>query len=407
MQGARVWQSPLKYLQHGGLIKDAGRMVQQTFPRAQRASLIISKRARGSAEGKLLIDSFRDPLVIEYEGECSREGVNLVTEMCRANGVDHVVAFGGGKLIDVGKLVANEINGYSVVIPSVASTDAPCTALSVLYTPTGEFDEYVFFSKGPDVVLVDSEVLLASPLRFTVCGMGDAMSTYYEARAVSNNPEAANLISPFCFRPTSAVLAVSRQCRDTLFTDSADAIKSIKSGEMSNAFENIVEAGILMSGLGAESGGLAAAHAIHNGLAELPETHKMYHGEKVAFGTLCHLMLEGDDTEARRVFEYNKMVGLPTCFADLGVLITPEKLKVVANKTMAEGSSIYNMRAGLTEEDIIECMMKADGLPAAAAAARSVLAAAAKADLAAKAKAAAAKSADAVPAKSADAVPAV
>jgi glycerol dehydrogenase-like iron-containing ADH family enzyme len=36
-----------------------------------------------------------------------------------------------------------------------------------------------------------------------------------------------------------------------------------------------------MSGLGAESGGLAAAHAIHNGLAELPETHKMYHGEKV------------------------------------------------------------------------------------------------------------------------------
>lgn len=43
-------------------------------------------------------------------------------------------------------------------------------------------------------------------------------------------------------------------------------------------------ANTLLSGLGFENGGLAVAHALHNGLTAVPETHKYTHGEKVAFG---------------------------------------------------------------------------------------------------------------------------
>ncbi|MFT5940151.1 MAG: glycerol dehydrogenase [Paraglaciecola sp.] len=50
------------------------------------------------------------------------------------------------------------------------------------------------------------------------------------------------------------------------------------------ALEHIVEANTLLSGLGFESGGLAAAYAIDNGLTILPATHNYYHGEKVAVG---------------------------------------------------------------------------------------------------------------------------
>lgn len=59
---------------------------------------------------------------------------------------------------------------------------------------------------------------------------------------------------------------------------------------MTPALEHIVEANILLSGLGFESGGLASCHAIHNGFTVLEQTHKYYHGEKVAFGTLAFIM---------------------------------------------------------------------------------------------------------------------
>jgi hypothetical protein len=52
-----------------------------------------------------------------------------------------------------------------------------------------------------------------------------------------------------------------------------------------------VEANILLSGIGFESGGLASAHSVHNGLTALEETHAYYHGEKVAFGVLVGLQL--------------------------------------------------------------------------------------------------------------------
>ena len=51
----------------------------------------------------------------------------------------------------------------------------------------------------------------------------------------------------------------------------------------------------MLLGLGFESAGLAGAHAIHNSLTAMSETHAMYHGEKVAFGTITQLVPENAD----------------------------------------------------------------------------------------------------------------
>lgn len=70
----------------------------------------------------------------------------------------------------------------------------------------------------------------------------------------------------------------------------------------------IVEANTLLSGLGFESGGLAGAHALHNGFTALPATHKFYHGEKVAVGTCVHLALGSQMTELNTVMRWCKQV---------------------------------------------------------------------------------------------------
>ena len=80
---------------------------------------------------------------------------------------------------------------------------------------------------------------------------------------------------------------------ETLLEDGAEALRAVQTQVVTPALERLVEANTLLSGLGFESSGLAAAHAVHNGLTAAPGTHAYFHGEKVAYGLLVQLVLEG------------------------------------------------------------------------------------------------------------------
>lgn len=91
---------------------------------------------------------------------------------------------GAGKILDTAKAVAYYGHTPVLVCPTIASTDAPCSALSVIYTDEGVFEEYLFLPANPNMVLMDTDIISKSPVRLTVSGMGDALATYFEARAV-------------------------------------------------------------------------------------------------------------------------------------------------------------------------------------------------------------------------------
>ena len=67
-----------------------------------------------------------------------------------------------------------------------------------------------------------------------------------------------------------AGLALAKLCYETLMTDGVKAKVALEKGALTPAVEHIIEANTLLSGIGFESSGLAAAHAIHNGLTLLP-----------------------------------------------------------------------------------------------------------------------------------------
>lgn len=70
-----------------------------------------------------------------------------------------------------------------IIVPTIASTDAPCSALSVIYTDEGVFEKYLFLPSSPDMVMVDTDIVSKAPVRLLISGMGDALATYFEARA--------------------------------------------------------------------------------------------------------------------------------------------------------------------------------------------------------------------------------
>ena len=141
-----------------------------------------------------------------------------------------------------------------------------------------------------------------------------------------------------------------------------------------------MEAATLLSGLGFESAGLAAAHAIHNGLAAIPATHTRLHGEKVAFGTLVQLMLEshaaGDAAgrtaavaEARVCAEFFRRVGLPVTLADLGIAAAERAVVIpqIAARSVAAGETIHNMPFPVTAAAVADAIEAADSFATAPA----------------------------------------
>ena len=122
------------------------------------------------------------------------------------------------------------------------------------------------------------------------------------------------------------------------------------SGALTPAVEAVIEANTLLSGLGFENCGVSAAHGIHDGLTVLDATHHLLHGEKVAFGVLCLLMLEGRPlAEIAATARFCRALGLPTTLDDLGIGgIGTSELDRVAAAALQPGSATYNVAVPLS-----------------------------------------------------------
>lgn len=356
----KVLISPSKYVQGANELSNLGAYVKSF---GQTALLVASKddtkRVAKYINEAVQKDAF-ELIYGDFNEECTKKEIERLRKISNQKGCDVFIGLGGGKALDTAKAIAHFENKPVIVVPTIASTDAPCSSLAVIYTEKSEFEEYMFFRKNPDLVLVDTEIIANAPTRFLVAGMGDALSTYFEARACQRS-NANNIPGG---KSTKAALAVAKLCYETLLEDSIKAKAASDANVVTAALENIIEANILLSGLGFESSGLAAAHAVHNGLTVLEETHKFFHGEKVAFGTIVHLVLENTSTEElNTVIHYCKSVGLPTCLKDLGIVeVTREKMMAVAEAATAEGETIHNMPFPVTAADVYAAILAADRL---------------------------------------------
>ena len=352
--------SPNRYVQGRGELKN---LPEHAKKLGKKLFVIISasglKRVRDLLE-KSFENTGMELVFEEFQGECCETEIKRLGSRFQENKCDLVVGVGGGKIHDSAKAAAYYQGAPVVIIPTIASTDAPCSALSVIYSETGVFERYLFLNSNPDLVLVDTDIIAAAPSRLLVSGMGDALATYFEARAVA----ASGALSCAGGKPTKGALALAKLCYETLLEDGVKAKLAVEAGACTQAVENIIEANTYLSGIGFESGGLAGAHAIHNGLTVIKDCHHLYHGEKVAFGTLTQLVLENAGQKLlEEVIVFCMDVGLPTTFAELG-MARPDKdlLMEAAVRACSPDDTLVNMPFEVTPEMVYAAMVGADAL---------------------------------------------
>jgi len=296
----------------------------------------------------------------EFENKCSFPAMEKAAARLKAGRFDGLVTMGGGKACDTGKGAAYRGGVTSIIIPTSAASDAPCSGSAVVFTPEGMPDGMERYPSNPALILVDSQLIANAPAIYLIAGMGDALSTFFEARVHYNYKMPTQRGSDV--RLSSYSLAEA--CNNILMRYGREALAAARRHEVNEALELVIEANIYLSCFGFENGGLSLAHGVQEAISFIPECSQLLHGMRVGFGTLCLLVLEDrDQAEIEEIFAFCMDIGLPITLEEQNLVDDVEgKLRQVLRQTITPGHPAFVMPPDKTVEDLFQAVLKTDSI---------------------------------------------
>ena len=325
----------------------------------RKPALLGRSAATHSLRQNLLDDLVADglsPHSIQLEADCCELDLRRLAAEVTAHGNDAVIAAGGGKVLDAGKLLAHRLKLPCITVPLSAATCAGWTALSNIYSPEGAFEGDVSLDRCPDLLVFDHGLIRQAPSRTLASGIADALAKWYEA-SVSSGASRDGLVQQ--------AVQQARVLRDQLLLEAEQALTEV-GGE---AWVRVAEASGLTAGLIGGIGGArcrtVAAHAVHNGLTQLEASHGQLHGEKVGFGILVQLRLEesvgGSQLAAqarRQLLPFFQRLNLPVSLADLGLAqASLAELQAVAESACRPGSDLHHLPFAVGPADVLAALV--------------------------------------------------
>lgn len=354
----KIIGTPQRYIQGIGAIEEIGAVLSSMGEKPFfLADSVVMKIVQPRLE-KILENDHYECVFTIFQGECSHNEIARLVEQCREKSCDIVVGLGGGKTCDTTKGIKFRLNLPLIIAPTIASNDSPTSRIIPIYSEDGVLADVQILQTNPEVVLVDTEIIAKAPFRFLAAGMGDALATKFEAEQCYNS----GALNFFKARPCQAALALSDACYHIIRKYGVAAKDALAKGIVNEAVEQIVEANILLSGIGFESGGLAAAHALNHGFTLVQQPHKSLHGENVAFGLLVQLLLENRSEKfIEDIVTFYKQVGLPCTLEQIGLnQLTANQLNAIVERTCRKGSYVYHMTIPVDEQKVKNAILMAD-----------------------------------------------
>jgi glycerol dehydrogenase len=348
--------APARYLQGPNILADESSY--GSLP-GSTAFILGGDTALKSTESSLtngLKEAGIDPRAVKDGVDaCTYSAIDSLADQVVANEADTVIGVGGGVALDTSKAVAEKTGTELVIVPTIASTDAPCSAIAVVYDDDGSFEGFSHRARNPELVLADTKVIANAPTRFLRHGMGDAFATHFEAKTAADSYTTAVAGA----KPSFGALLLAEHCYTQLRDYGEAAIAAAQNNAVTPALERIVETNTVFSGIGFESGGLAAAHAFHKGFSS--EKIGAPHGLIVGFGTIAQLVLEGDSTNLETAIDLATTLEIAPPLKELGVT-TEIQIENIAERACQNDTTMRGEPMDVTPSMAADALRTADEL---------------------------------------------
>lgn len=283
--------------------------------------LIVTGEKSFAAVNENLLKALSDKYfeIKKYQGECTYEHADEIYKSSLENDFDLVLGVGGGKAIDTAKIAAWKMKKDIFIVPTIASTCAGTSALSVVYNSDSTFKEFCFYDAPPKKIFIDLETIKNSPSKYIWAGMGDTLAKFYEVRIKHEYMIYKNLPVNF---PSAMGVKLSSLCRDLILENGE---KAFYEKNITEEFKKIVLAILVNTGMVSnlvdEFLNGAVAHSVFYGLTVIPRIEKEHlHGEVVAFGILVQLIMEGKQKEYKELIPFYKKMKFPVKLSDVVVM---------------------------------------------------------------------------------------
>jgi glycerol dehydrogenase-like iron-containing ADH family enzyme len=351
-----VKAGPGQYYQRERILEDAGTIVKRF---GRKVLISGGKRALASITDRLHPSLQRAGIEYQintFSGESSESNVQKVLDIASDYKPDFIIAAGGGKALDTAKIAADMLGKVIVTIPTIAGTCAASSPLCILYNNEGIWQRNYYPKTNPNMVLVDLDVFLHSPIEYLRSGMLDSLAKWYEGRlSLEGSLEDADMFD-------GMAIELAGFLSRNMMEKASSAMAAAKSTTLNQEFIDVVNMNVYLAGtiqaFGVKAVRNGIAHSVHNGLTVLKESHGLTHGEKVGYGMAVQLVLQQSSKEEfDKLMNFYKEVGMNPTFAGLNIVFSENNVKSVADKTI-ESSDMFRRPFDLITSEMVANAIK-------------------------------------------------
>lgn len=241
-------------------------------------------------------DAFKEALKLEKH----------LAKLDRKPGESVVVGFGGGRVIDAGKILAWRNNLEFVSVPTVPSHDGIASPLA---SAPKRGRRYSFNTIMPSVIIGDVSILATAPPRYFGAGVGDLVAKHtavkdwrlsHTLRGEYYGEYAASLAETIADRIV--------KCAETIAADRVEGASIL--------VEALIHAGILIGIAGSSRPCSGSEHLFSHAL-DYVAGYPALHGEQVGIGTI--MMSKLHDADWFRIRSALMKVGAPVSAREINV----------------------------------------------------------------------------------------